>query len=323
MVALPERNLTVDAIYAKYEERNLASARRTYLGGSRLGEECRRRLWYEFRWVGRPSFSGRILRLFDTGHREEQRIIHDLRAIGVTVHSVDPDTGDQFAVEACEGHVRGHFDGALLGLMEAPKTWHLFEAKTSSKKYFDQMLKEGCKKAKPEHWAQMQLYMGLGGLTRAAYFVQCKDDDRLYMERVKFSKAEFEALLRKARAIVYAESPPDRIGKDRSFWKCKFCDFADYCFGTMWPDVNCRTCASSTPVSEGRWECDRGLEMELGCAEHVFLPPMIHWAEPVDGDEGWVRYRADGYEFVNCAASAFPAQDVDHYSSRELRGGRE
>jgi hypothetical protein len=37
----------------------------------------------------------------------------------------------------------------------------------------------------------------------------------------------------------------------------------------------------------------------------------------------WVRYKADDYEFINCAATGFPGADVDHYSSRKLREGKE
>jgi hypothetical protein len=72
----------------------------------------------------------------------------------------------------------------VLGLPQAPKTPHILEIKTASDKYFREMEKSGVKKAKPEHWAQMQMYMKWSidqfkedGCTRAIYIVVNKDND--------------------------------------------------------------------------------------------------------------------------------------------------
>lgn len=304
MVALP--NPTIDAIYQHYE--NKPEARRVYLGGSRIGEECRRLLWLEFRWVGRVSFPGRILRLFETGHREEDRIIENLRAIGCTVD------GAQFEIVDCNGHFRGHIDGGVLGLLEAPETWHLLECKTANKKQFDKIEKEGCEKAKPIHYAQCQVYMHKTKMDRAVYIVQCKDDDRLYLERIKYDRPMAEALIRKASSIINADEPPERIGKDCSYYACKFCPMMAYCWDRVWPDVNCRTCAYSRPINDGKWECAAGHEMTPTCENHIYLPSLIHWTEPVDGGDGWIEYP----DFINVGAEAFPARDKPHYTSREL-----
>jgi hypothetical protein len=322
MVLLPEQDLTVQAIYKWYEDQRKRQGPRLYLGGSELGEECRRMLWYRFRHVRKTTFPGRVLRLFETGSKEENRIIHNLRAIGCTVHSVDPSTGRQWEYKACDDHLQTHLDGVVLGLLESPKTWHLLEIKTCNQKYYDHMVKHGCIDSKLVHWVQMQIMMGLAGLKRAMYIVQNKNTDELYTERIQFDKTAYEALLLKAKAIIFAESPPERIGKDPSFFKCRFCNMSDFCFGKEWPDVNCRTCVHSSPIENGQWSC--AMDFTWPCDEHVFLPTMVqHWAEPIDGDPTWVRYRADGYEFVNCAATGFPAQDVDHYSSKDMRGGKE
>ena len=37
-----------------------------HLGASIIGKDCERALWYDFRWVTRWAFTGRMLRLFDT-----------------------------------------------------------------------------------------------------------------------------------------------------------------------------------------------------------------------------------------------------------------
>ncbi len=128
MVALPTESKTVEAIYKLHERTD--EKPRPYLGGSQIGESCERRLWYSFRWVFPEEFEGRILRLFETGHREEARVIAELRAIGCEVLTEDPKTGKQYRYSHLGGHFSGGLDGVIKGLPDAPKTWHLGEIKT-------------------------------------------------------------------------------------------------------------------------------------------------------------------------------------------------
>jgi len=318
MAALPQP--TVDAIYAAYEKRNAAEQPRAYLGASEIGESCDRRLWLSLRNVGREKFDGRMLRLFQTGHREELRIIEDLRAIGCTVYDKDPATGQQWRYSALDGHLSCGLDGVVTGMPEAPETPHLLEVKTSNEKNFRKLEKEGVEKAKPVHFAQMQLCMGMADLTRAVYIVQNKNTDELYFERVEYSDKTYKALLLRAKRIISAESPPDRISADPTFYVCRFCPFLETCHGEKMPAVSCRTCVHSSPAADQKWRCANGLPMDAGCGEHLFVPDLLHWAEPLDGDPSWVKYKvkSTGREFVNVAASGFPAMDLPHYGSSEL-----
>jgi hypothetical protein len=58
---------------------------RNHLGGSQIGRECRREIWYDFRWAAHSDFSPRMLRLFSRGQREEARFVQILRSTGVIV----------------------------------------------------------------------------------------------------------------------------------------------------------------------------------------------------------------------------------------------
>ena len=102
----PPPSPTISAIYKQYETKQDF---RDHLGASIIGKECLRSLWYDFRWCSSPSFSGRMLRLFETGFREEARIIENLRSIGVTVYDRDVDTDTQIKYE----RFGGHFSGSL------------------------------------------------------------------------------------------------------------------------------------------------------------------------------------------------------------------
>lgn len=322
MTELPQP--TRDAIYDLYKRRGDASPMRAYLGASEIGEECRRRLWYSFRHAKKIQFEGRILRLFEAGHREEDRVIQNLKDVGVEVHEKDPETGAQFRFTAHAGHFSGGMDGAGLGFPEAPKTWHLIEAKTANKHNFEQLKKKGVREHYPKHFAQMQVYMHLGELTRAFYICVCKDNDEIYTERVTYEKKTAIALLNKAGLIIESDHAPDKISENPSFWKCKFCDYQDLCqFETETPAKNCRTCVHATArIDQSGWKCGRNLPLSESCTEHLFNPDLLPWATPLDGDPTHIRYRSNlnKNEFVNAAGTAFDSDIVQlpMWSSEEI-----
>ena len=304
MVKIPPMFMaTVEAIYSAYEDgRN--EGFREHLGASLIGKPCERALWYDFRWVTAAQHSGRILRLFQTGHLEEERLVRDLRASGATVLEVDPETGRQFKVEALSGHFGGSLDGLAVGLRESPRTWHVLEFKTHSAKSYAQLVAKGVAASKPQHAAQMQIYMHLMGLSRAFYLAVCKDTDALYAERIEADPAEAERLLAKASRIIDAARPPSRISEDPAWFECRMCSHRAVCHEGAMAAVNCRTCLHSTPV-EGGWHCARHDRMRdfgqqlNGCRDHLFIPDLVD-GEVIDATENFVVYRMkDGTDWVN------------------------
>ena len=313
MAQLPDKpeSATVAAIYADWAKRN--DEPRGYLGGSVIGRECERQLWYGFRWASPEKFEGRMLRLFDRGQREEAVFVAELRAIGVKVLDVDPSTGQQFRFTAVHGHAGGSMDAVALGIPEAPKTWHVCEFKTHNAKSFALLVKDGVQKAKPEHYAQMQIYMRWAQFTRALYLAVNKDNDELYGERIHFDPGFSERLEQKAERVIFAQEPPQGISTDPAFYKCKFCPASKVCHTEKLPGASCRSCLHATPErdGDGRWSCAKGeniskIESQAkGCKEHRFIPVLLkRWGEVADAsaEENWVEYRApDGYVFRNGA----------------------
>lgn len=53
---------------------------RPHLGASQIGGRCARQAWYGFRWAYHTDHIGRMRRLFNRGHEEEDRLIRWLRA---------------------------------------------------------------------------------------------------------------------------------------------------------------------------------------------------------------------------------------------------
>lgn len=306
MAALPETPApTRDAIFASYED-DADTGFRPHLGASQIGKSCERALWYDFRWATPAQFPGRILRLFETGQLEETRLVKNLRRTGATVLEVDPETGRQWRVEAHGGHFGGSLDAVALGLLEAPKTWHVVEFKTHSAKSFRELVAKGVAEAKPQHWAQMQIYMHLTGLTRAMYVAVCKDTDDLYVERVHADGGAAERLLAKAGRVIHAARPPARVSKDPTWFECRFCDHHEICHGDAAAAVTCRSCLHSTPTTSG-WTCARwgqtlgDQEQRAACARHLFIPDLVP-GEVVDAGEDHVVYRMrDGATWINDA----------------------
>ena len=347
MAALPETESLVTLI-DRAVQAALSEPPRPHLGASQIGKECERALWYGFRWaVTGNQFSGRMLRLFNRGHEEEPRFERWLKMAGITVSLVNERTGKQyqFIEPSTGGHFAGSLDGMALNIPGAEKTWHVLEFKTHSAKSFKELSTKGVAGHKPEHYAQMQVYMHWTQLTRALYLAVNKDDDSLYAERIAYDKDMAERLIARAQRIVTSQNPPAGIS-DRSDWyRCKFCDYHVLCHGRTdettgglgphaLPDVHCRTCLHSTPEltpdAEGnarwscaKWHCDIPVEGQReGCDEHRYIPSLIPWAGVIDAnDQGDVLYEVAGEShqpFVNGISS--PSPEVPFYSSKELQG---
>lgn len=288
---------TVQAIYDHYVSKR-GNGHRPHLGGSQIGNECARALWYQFRHMDRGVFEGRQLRLFETGDREESRLVENLRAVGVKVWDRDPETGKQISFTECAGHFALSLDGVLEGLRESGQP-HTFEAKTMNDKNFTSLKKDGVEKSKPVYYAQCQIGMHLSGLQRCAFIAVCKSTDEIYMERIKYDPAMGLQLVAKAEQIIFSDKPPAKLNNDPSFYLCRFCDYRHVCHEGKPPEVNCRTCAHSSPERTGNaaWTCAKGLPMGQHCKLHLFNPYAMPW-EVHDATPDWVEYVTDQGEVI-------------------------
>lgn len=200
---------------------------RTRLGLSQAGHKCSRYLWYcHHGYVGEQP-EGRVLRLFQLGNLLEDQTIADLRASGFIVHSQQ--RGVKF--EYNDATLTGSIDGIIEGLIEAPLTPHLFEHKTASKKKYDELLrKQSYRKWNEGYYWQVQFYMLGLKLKRAAVFVYCKDDSRLYMERIKLDRDATIDRLQDVFTAIQKTDPPERACPRIDHWEAKWCPFYQECW---------------------------------------------------------------------------------------------
>jgi hypothetical protein len=297
---LPEPIHTISSLIDQYHE-SKSEKPRPHMGCSLLGHPCDRWLWLNFRWAVREEFEGRMLRLFRRGQMEEATIIRDLRAIGIDIRS------SQQRVNF-GSHVSGSLDGIIeSGVPEAPKKRHVAEFKTHSKKSFDDLVKLGVEKSKPMHFVQMQVYMHGTNVDRALYLAVCKDDDRIYTERVRYDRAMAERYIERGKRIALADRIPEPLSADPTWYQCRFCAAHSFCHkAEPTKYANCRTCAHSTAKADSTWRCERhqadGIPVEFqheGCDDHILHPDLVPWRMISATEDDHVVWAIGGREVLN------------------------
>lgn len=278
MVAIPPRpeQQIVNRIYAAIEKAKVnPDLYLGRLGSSFIGEECVRKIWLDWRGFAREQFGGRMLRLFETGHLQEERIVEDLRRAGLAIWD-KKDDGRQFEFIDRTGHFITKIDGVAKDIPESDKP-HILEIKTHNKNSFSGLVKKGVQESKPEHYAQMQISMALGGFTDALYVAVCKDDEQFYVELVKEDKSLQDKLVHKIEKLVSSTLRPAGISDDASSFGCKFCSVRSVCTKETNPLTHCRTCTMCSAGDEGKWVCNLNNytltldEQRRGCEHHEVL----------------------------------------------------
>lgn len=333
MVALPQipTDPTLDALRVAFEQRENAKERRAYLGMSSIGRPCERQLWYSFRWVYREQFDCDALWRFDDGFCCEDVMADRLRLVpGVQLRTVDPSTGQQFAFVDFGGHFRGHADGMISGILQAPKTLHVWEAKAVNDAKFAKLdklkVQLGEKNAlaewDPVYYAQAVLYMAYSETTR--HYLTCSTPGARSMTSVRTDTNLYaaRALRAKAERVIFAAEPLPRISDDPAWFECKWCPAFDLCHGQAMAAVNARTCIHATPEPDGTWVCAKCGTLSLdqqrkACPHHLYIPTLVKFAKPIDADPeaNTVTYEMpDGRTFKNGNSGA-----PGVYTSEELR----
>lgn len=231
-------NSTVSAINCWYGANN---KQRRHLGLSQAGNDCARFLWYAHNGFDQSEIDGRTLRLFQLGNVLEDQTIIDLKSAGFSV----TDQQKSVTLSRDKTVLTGSIDGIVTGLLEAPKTPHLFEHKTCSDKSFKKLKKfvgttdlsraTTFETSPYKHWNevyywQVQFYMMGLKLKRAAVFIYNKNNSELYMERIVFDK---DATILKLNSIfdaIESKSEPARKCPNSSWFAAKYCNFYSECF---------------------------------------------------------------------------------------------
>lgn len=215
---------------------------REYLGGSRVGVECSRALYYEYKNhpkdVGR-DFTGKVIRRFRMGHIHENETADWLRKAGFELLTEKQDGSGQFGFSVGRGKIRGHIDGVITNGPDLGVPYNvLWEHKIMKNSKFNECQKHGIQKANFTYYAQCQIYMAymppsLGFPVNYVLFTALNTDtSELYFELVQYNPQMAQMLSDKAVRVVTALSADElpRVSKDPNDFRCKFCSYYDSCW---------------------------------------------------------------------------------------------
>lgn len=327
-------NPTLIAVDEAIERKQDTEKRRNYLGMSSIGNSCSRSLWYYFRWVKKPTFDAATLKRFDDGHKGEDIQADRLRMVSDIELHTHKKNGEQFGFSLLGGHFRGHMDGAIKNIYEAPKAWHVWEHKQVSEKKQKELQKlietKGEKQALEQwnktYYAQAVMYMGESGMSRHYTTVASAGGRHTISCRTEENEVEHKRLKAKAKMIIGSERPLEKISQSPSWYECKWCEFSDVCHSNSAPDVNCRTCAHSTPITDGddaQWQCayydNQTIDettMSKGCERHIYNPYMLeNIGKVVDAS---AKKNIISYENIKTGVLFCNGNDVSAYKSKEI-----
>jgi hypothetical protein len=215
-------------------EANSKQPSRDYLGASRWGEECERKLGYEFHKTPKDSgggFSADVLRIFDMGHDSEARMAAYMVSAGYDLKTHGAD-GKQIGFTAAGGKLGGHCDGIIHsgpGLVDVPVVW---ENKALNNKSWNDTLEKGVKVSKPVYYAQIQTYIGYFDLKGGLFTAVNRDTGDIYAELVSFDPMTAQEVTDRAVRVIESSNPEElpRITKVRTDWRCRFCSFRNGCW---------------------------------------------------------------------------------------------
>jgi hypothetical protein len=221
-------------------KRQASQEKRDYLGASRWGEACERRLRYEYEHTPEDEgsgFSPEVLRIFDMGHDGEARMADYIREAGFDLLTEKSD-GKQFGFRAADGRLGGHIDGIVAGGpiitgVEYPLLW---ENKALNDRSWNDTKNKGVKVSKPVYYAQMQIYCAYLDIPSGGMFTALnRDTGEVLVELVPYDALAAQEASDRAVRVIDAQSPKElpRLGNDRTDFRCKFCSFKSTC----WEDV--------------------------------------------------------------------------------------
>lgn len=231
----------IDAIYLHIEEEAKKEKPRSYVGASSIGDDCEKKLWYQLRKpeLARERKAPLILAAND-GHRGEDLFstyMRQIEGINLITHGAN---GKQLGFSDLDGMFKGHCDGLILGLPQAPKTQHVWEHKVKKetgmgsynellklKEKYD--IKEVLAKWNYTYYCQAVIYMHYFDCTRHYTTVALAGSRKFQSIRTNANPQLAKQLIAKAKRIIAYTSAPIGISNNPTFWKCKFCDFAEEC----------------------------------------------------------------------------------------------
>jgi hypothetical protein len=221
---------------ARVERATAAAARlpRSYLGASIVGHECARQIQYD--WWCLPDLPARVQLIFDRGHALEALMRAQLIRAGFVFV---PQEALEFV--ACDGHLAGHADGAIIAGPAMPGVYLAFpcvwECKALNAKNWRAINKDGLVKTFPRYATQVGLYQHFLDKPNPA-LVTCVNADSCEVLHfaLPFDAVRARATIERAEAIIAATRVGEllpRFTNNPHDWRCGICPHKQRCWGQL------------------------------------------------------------------------------------------
>jgi hypothetical protein len=205
---------------------------RPYLGASIVGDDCLRKV--QFDWWCKPTLSSRVRDIFARGHYFEGLARQYLIAAGFKF--APPEA---LAFSAVNGCLRGHADGIVIAgpnplngaYFNYPFLW---ECKCLNAKNWRAIERDGLEKAFPKYAAQVALYQAYLDKTNPALFTAVNADtcEQLHFW-VPFSAERAQEWSDRAAFIIEATRAGELLPRaydDPQDWRCRICPHNERCW---------------------------------------------------------------------------------------------
>jgi len=231
---------TLRALENLIQDNALKEPKRNYLGASLIGDECARSIYYSYHNAPCEPFKAKTLWAFEDGHRTEDLIASRLRMLdGIELWSHDENTGNQFEFIDFEGKFKGHPDGIIKGLIQAPKALHIWECKACADKKYNEFLKckdkyedkDVLKNWNKNYFVQAQILMHYFEIDRHYTTVSRAGGREIVSCRTEYNGEVAERYRNRAKIIIDMKAPPPRMSERKDLFKCKWCRFRETCHG--------------------------------------------------------------------------------------------
>lgn len=203
---------------------------RGYLGASLIGDECSRKI--QFEWMTGSTFPARVRSIFSRGHYFEIDSKQQLIDAGFLF---EPSV-EKLGFTAADGMIAGHADGVIVRApagvdLKVPMLW---EHKALNAKNFRAVERDGLAKVFPRYAAQVALYQNFLGVLNPALVTLVNADT---CERLHFA-VEFNARLAQEasdravnviKATRVGELLPRGFDRDCEDFRCKMCSHRERC----------------------------------------------------------------------------------------------
>lgn len=202
------------------------------IGAAAIGNECLRAIAYQYMRAPKKEPAGRMRRIWQRGHAAEDRIISWLRLAGYTVIDRGAN-GQQIGFNIAENRIMGQIDGVVTAGPTPLPYPLMLELKCINNRSWNDLAKKGLRTSKPVYYGQIHICMGYLDLRHCLFGAENADNEELFWEVFPYDQAEAQRMSDRGvdviRTVENGDLPP-RIASNPSFFKCKWCDFAETCW---------------------------------------------------------------------------------------------